>query len=515
MKQCYKKVIIMSNSRTKNAILNITFSLILQFVTIIKGLILPRVIIPAYGSDVNGLISSITQFLAYISLLEAGVGSIFRTSLYKPLSKGDMDGVSGIINEQKRFYREIGIIFVFYVIALCIFYPLIAKTDISKPYIISLILILSVSTFAEYFVSLPYSSLLSADQKIRISYIVSIVYTIANILVSLFWVSLKADIRLIYLSMCVIGLLRPMFYTLYVKKHYKLNKKVQPDKTALNQRWNGMVHHFAYYIHTNTDTAILTVFVGTAMVSVYNVYGAIILGIEKIITSVSTGIAAGLGNLLESKDNKQIDKTVNQFELIQGGLATVLYTMTALLLIPFMKIYTSSMTDANYIQPIFGYVLIFAEAMFCFRCIYSSVSTNANKYKETQWCAILECASNLVISLVSVVVFKLGIFGVAIGTAIGMLARYIAEVIFLSKNIIYRSTMKAAKMLFVSLTIALMSIVVCSFILDYNSISTLAVWVMYSVITLLIVGFIALMLYSLFYREVIKSLILRLRRKGI
>lgn len=75
--------------------------------------------------------------------------------------------------------------------------------------------------------------------------------------------------------------------------------------------------------------------------------------------------------------------------------------------------------------------------------------------------------------------------------------------------------MKAAKMLFVSLTIALMSIVVCSFILDYNSISTLAVWVMYSVITLLIVGFIALMLYSLFYREVIKSLILRLRRKGI
>ena len=201
----------MSNSRTKNAILNIAFSLILQIVSFARGLILPRVIIPAYGSDANGLISSITQFLAYISLLEAGVGSIFRTSLYKPLAKGDMDGISGIINEHKRFYRKIGIIFVFYVIALCAFYPLIAKTDVSQPYIVSLILILSVSTFTEYFVSLPYSSLLSADQKIRICYIVSIVYTITNILVSLFWIGLKADIRLIYLSMCVIGLLRPMF----------------------------------------------------------------------------------------------------------------------------------------------------------------------------------------------------------------------------------------------------------------------------------------------------------------
>ncbi len=501
----------MTNSRTKNAMLNIVFSLILQIVIFVKGLILPRIIIPAYGSDVNGLISSITQFLTYISLLEAGVGSIFRASLYKPLSRGDMDGVSGIINEQKRFYRKIGVIFVFYVVALCVFYPLIAKTDISKPYIVSLILILSVSTFAEYFVSLPYSSLLSADQKIRISYIVSIIYTITNIIVSLFWVSLKADIRLIYLSMCVIGLLRPLFYTLYVKKHYKLKKKAKPDKTALNQRWNGMVHHFAYYIHTNTDVAVLTVFIGTAMVSVYNVYGAIIFGIEKIITSISTGAAAGLGNLIELNDKEQINKTVNQFELIQGGLATVLYTITALLLIPFIRIYTSDMTDINYIQPTFGYVLIVAEVIYCFRCIYSTVSTNANKFRETQLGAILECVVNLVVSLVLVIVFKRGLLGVAIGTVVGMLVRCDFEVIFLSKNVIHRPIGKAVKMFLVSLSVSVISIAFCSFIINYTSIDTLAMWILYAIITALIVGIMALMLYSIFYKEIIKLLIRRLR----
>lgn len=502
----------MNNSRTKNAMLNIVFSLTLQLVTFFKGLILPRIIIPAYGSDVNGLISSITQFLTYISLLEAGVGSIFRASLYKPLSKNDMDGVSGIINEQKRFYRKIGSIFILYVIVLCAFYPLIAKTDISKPYIISLILTLSISTFAEYFVSLPYISLLSADQKIRISYMVSIIYTTLNIFVSLFWVSLKADIRLIYLSMCVIGLLRPLFYTLYVKKHYRLNKNIKPDKSALNQRWNGMIHHFAYYIHTNTDTAILTVFVGTAMVSVYNVYGAIILGIERIVTSVSTGAAAGLGNLLETNNKEQINNTVSQFELIQGGLATILYTATALLLIPFMKIYTVSMTDVNYIQPIFGYVLIFAEAIFCFRCIYSSVSTNANKFKETQPCAILECISNLVVSLILVIVFKMGIVGVAIGTVVGMFARYIAEVVFLSKNVIFRPIRKAVKMFVVSFAIVLVSVAICNLILNYNSIYTMTMWILYSVITVLIVGAVSMIFYSIFYRDIIKSLFKRLKR---
>ena len=68
----------MSNNRTKSAIQNIVCSLLLQVVVFAKGMILPRIIIPIYGSDVNGLVSSIAQFLSYISLLEAGVGSIFK-----------------------------------------------------------------------------------------------------------------------------------------------------------------------------------------------------------------------------------------------------------------------------------------------------------------------------------------------------------------------------------------------------------------------------------------------------
>lgn len=56
----------MANSRTRKALLNIIFAILLQAVTFLRGLILPRIIIPAYGSDVNGLASSITHFLTYI-----------------------------------------------------------------------------------------------------------------------------------------------------------------------------------------------------------------------------------------------------------------------------------------------------------------------------------------------------------------------------------------------------------------------------------------------------------------
>ena len=503
----------MENGRTKNATLNIFFSIMLQIVTLIRGMILPRIIIPMYGSDVNGLVSSITQFLAYISLLEAGIGSIFRAALYKPLLRREMKEISGIVNELKSFYKKIGIIFIFYVFILCTVYPLIAKTNIGTMYVISLILILSVSTFTEYYVSLPYVSLLNADQKIRISYVVSIVYSLVSLIVSLFWVSLKADIRMIYISMCIIGLARPLFYTIYVKKHYNLDPKVKPNKKAITQKWNGMVHHFAYYVHTNTDTAILTLFVSTSMVSVYNVYASIIMGIERLITSISVGCAAGIGNLLASEDKEKIKSVVDLFEFVQCSITTFFYTVAGILLMSFIKVYTENMNDINYIQPIFGYCLIFAEAIYCFRCVYSTISLNANKFKETQTGALLECMTNLLVSLFLVIFAKLGIVGVAIGTIIGMFIRYLFDIIFLSKNVIYRSIKKPLKMLILCLIISITSIYSCNYLFRYENITTISNWIYYAIPTSIVVSVVSIVINFIFYREIFKSVIGRITSK--
>lgn len=503
----------MRRSRTSNASWNIIFALVLQVVTFIRGLILPQIIIPAYGSDVNGLVSSITQFMAYISLLEAGVGSVFRTSLYKPLKDEDMEAVSGIVNEQKRFYRKIGVAFVIYVVALCFIYPILAKTDIARPYVISCILILSISIFSEYFISLPYVSLLSADQKIRISYVVNILYIIVNIIVALLLVSVRADLRLIYLSMGIIGLAKPIFYTLYVKRHYSLSKNALPAKSALDQRWNGMVHHFAFFIHTNTDSTILTLFISTAMVSVYNVYSAIIMGVQGVIVAISNGIAAGMGDLLASNDRESIDRTVNAFELLQGGVTTVLYSITAIMLMSFIRIYTANMTDVNYIEPVFGILLIVAEAIYCFRCIYSTISINANKFKETQFGAILECVVNLVVSLVLVLVARMGLVGVAIGTAIAMLTRYVFEIVFLSRNVINRSVVKAVKMFLISAVIAVSSTLLGGYVLSFFTVENLIQWVLAAIPIGLIVVAVAACGYCLFYWKTIRMLFCRFFKK--
>lgn len=49
--------------REKRLAANTVSSLMLQLCTIVCGFILPRMILEGFGSNVNGMINSITQFL--------------------------------------------------------------------------------------------------------------------------------------------------------------------------------------------------------------------------------------------------------------------------------------------------------------------------------------------------------------------------------------------------------------------------------------------------------------------
>ena len=93
------------------ALTNVITSILLQFFTIIYGFIIPKLIISYFGSEVNGLVASITQLLGYISLVEGGITAVIISKLYSPLIKGDFDEVNSIVNTGIIFFRKIGLAF--------------------------------------------------------------------------------------------------------------------------------------------------------------------------------------------------------------------------------------------------------------------------------------------------------------------------------------------------------------------------------------------------------------------
>ena len=97
--------------RTKLAFRNAAASLLLQLTLALSGILLPRFFIAVYGSPVNGLVSSITQFISYMTLVEAGIGAAGTVSLYQPLARGDLPSVSRIVSAARRFYLRSGALF--------------------------------------------------------------------------------------------------------------------------------------------------------------------------------------------------------------------------------------------------------------------------------------------------------------------------------------------------------------------------------------------------------------------
>ena len=119
----------MVKSRKQKASLNILTSTILEVVTLINGLILPRLIIRTYGSSYNGITSSASQFLNLIAILTVGVTASTRVALYRSLADDNINATSRIVRATEQYMRKVGIILAGYTILLAFFYPLVVKTD--------------------------------------------------------------------------------------------------------------------------------------------------------------------------------------------------------------------------------------------------------------------------------------------------------------------------------------------------------------------------------------------------
>lgn len=492
-----------NNSRSKNTVLNMTSSIILQLVTAISGLILPKLIIDNYGSDANGLIASITQFLSYISLLEAGAEGVIRAALYKPLAERDLEKVSGIVVAARRFFSKIGCIFLIYIVGLCFIYPHLVKTAFDYKYIILMILILSIGTIMQYFVGLHYSTLIAADQRSRIISLVSIAALVANVCLTYLLVFLGMSLHIVKLVSCLVFAAKPICMMVYVKKHYALNLQTKPDNKAISQRWNGLLHHLAYFIHTNTDVTIISFFMSTAYVSVYTLYYAVVIGIEKIVTSISSGSSASFGNLIASENINYTNKVFAQFEFIQSSVTTVLFTVTGIMIVPFIKLYTVNVTDINYIYPFFAFVLTVSEALYCIRCIYSTLYLACGRYRETQFNAMSEAVMNVLVSVV--LIQKFGLIGIAFGTLIGMFTRLTLDIRYASRYVLNRPIYKAVKNIGVCFLISAIAVGICW--KCFPPINSWVGWILYATASGIVTVVVAICIHSIFSRDIMISVL--------
>lgn len=510
--------------RGKKAFLNTAVALLLEFVTVVCGFIVPRLIIGVYGSEVNGLTASIAQFLSYIALIEAGVGGVVKAALYKPLADSNYLKINGIIKATESFFRKIAYIFIGYMVILACIYPLLVNRNFDWWFTASLVIIIGISTFAQYYYGITYSFLIQADQKKYVISGLQIITIILNTLAVVLFVYFGASIQLLKLITSFVFILRPIILNIYVRKKYRIDKTVKPDYEAIKQRWDGFGHHIAFFVNLNTDVVILTLFsklsstFSISEVSVYSVYYSVVYGVEKLATSISSGAEAALGNMIAKNETENLNIKFGLYEFVSFAITTVLFTCAGILILPFMRVYTSGITDAEYVRPVFAYIMILAHAVYSIRAPYNNLTFAAGHYKQTRNGAFTEAGINIVISMVFVYFF--GIIGVAIGTLIAMTFRTIQYASYLSKHILKRSMWMFVKRVVVSAISVSVSIFIAGFISSPVELTYLS-WTFYAIkVSLVVVTITCIVNFALSKKDfmatvsvIYKTLFSRIKKK--
>ncbi len=425
--------------------LNTITSLLMQIITVISGFVLPRLILEIYGSEVNGLLQSITQFLGMIAFLELGVGQVVQSSLYDPLTKGNTKRVSEILRSGTIYFRKIAYALVAYIFVLIVVFPYITEHQFQWTYTATLIVAVSVGSFAQYYFGVIDKILLSADQKGYIQYIAQIATTILNTTIAVVIIRLNGSIQWVKIGSSIIFFLSPLVIRWYIRKHYTIDRKIKYEQEPITQKWNGLSQHISAVVLEGTDSVILTLFSTLSNVSIYSVYYMVISGIKQFYTAATAGVQSMIGALWAKNDRQKLNTIFAGTEIILHLAVVFLFSCIGILIVPFVKVYTRGLTDAEYNQPIFAVVITLAYAIRCLRTPYNILILAGGHYKQTQICHIIAAVLNLVVSVLTVKWF--GLVGIAIGTFVALTYQTLWMMMYNSCNLLMLPWKKIVKQL--------------------------------------------------------------------
>ena len=495
-------------NRGKKAAYNSMASLISQAISIICGFILPRLILSNFGSTYNGLIQAVAQYLSIVALLRAGVGGATRAALYKTLANKDERQLSAIIRATELFMRKIALIFIGFVIAFSCIYPLVVINDFEWLFSATLVLIISISTFIEYYFGITYHILLQADQRQYISNIVGIVSTILNTFLSIILINNGFGIHAVKLGSAVAYCITPIFLFIYAKKHYHIDRTIAPDFSSIKQRWDAFFHQLAGFIYSNTDIMLINIFLNLKEVSVYTTYCMVSNGLKTLMSTVTTGVEAAFGDMIARGNKDILAENIRIYEIILHGILCILFGTALVMITPFVEVYTKGVADVNYSRHIFGYILIITEAVHLIRQPYHSIVEASGHFKQTKRIPAIQASLNLGISIILINIF--GLVGVIIGTLISDIYCGIAYRIYVKKNILNTSIAEHIKRMLVS-AMTLVFVYLLSKIFCPKIISDYIQWIQYAIPVTLIAIVITICMDYCFYKSETKKAFIKIK----
>ncbi len=434
----------MQDNAAKNGTINVICGLLGQIITIVLGIVIPRLVLVSYGSEVNGLLNSVTQIFTYFGLLEAGVGVASLQALYAPVATNDRTQIQRVLAATHHFYMKAGTIYILAVVILAFVYPFFVETELAYGLIVGIILFGGLGNCINFLYQGKYKILMQADGHLHVS---TNITTIFNVLTSLAKVALLLmgfNVLAVQFSFFVVNILQMLMYLVYVRKHYAwIDLKVEPDNVAIEQKGSTLIHQISGLIFNSTDVVLLTVMTrDLKVVSIYTMYKMVITMATTLIQQIEAGFNFKLGQMYNT-DRKQYMVLHHIFEIVYMIMVFAVMTAIYVMIVPFMRLYTAGITDVNYINKWYPLYFVITPLLTYGRTAASDVINFAGHFKQTQNRAIAESVINIVTSIIGI--WKFGIFGALLGTFLASFYRTNDIILYVYKYLLKDNPWKTYK----------------------------------------------------------------------
>lgn len=421
----------------------ITYNLIVgvlgQVAAVVLGMIVPKLVLTNYGSEVNGLLSSVTNIYAYIAIVESGIAAASCQALYDPIAGNARGRINAVLAATHRYYQKTGLIYFGLVLAFAAIYPLSIRTEIPYTSIVLIILFNGIGNVVNYFFHGKYLILLKADGKNYIRTGMEMVTNALKQVMKIVFIGLGYDVVSVQLAAMLVSFLQMAYITGYIRKHYSwIDLKAEPDLGAISQSKHVVVHELNYFLTSNVDTLLLTYFTDLKTVSVYALYNMLYGMIYRVLKTVRDAVEYKIANLFFG-DRKRFDSIFRAFEVYYITFAFSLFSIANYFILPFIAVYTRDVYDVSYVEPSLPILFAMIGLLAAGRYPSSAMIHISGHFRQTQKGATIDTMINLIVSVI--LVQRYGIVGTLLGTIAALLYHAIYLVQYVDRNILEKSSL--------------------------------------------------------------------------
>lgn len=405
--------------RTKNTFLNALANSGSYVINLILSFVARTIFIRVLSREYLGVQGLFSNILSVLSLAELGIGTAMIYHMYGPIAREDEREITELMNLYRKLYGYVAAFITVAGLALVPFLDVFIADDPGIDGLTGIYLLYLLNTVVSYLWGYK-RALIDGHQKGYISTLYTTAFMTLQFVSQIVVLLVFGDFILYILMQILCNIGTNIALAIKCDRMYpylKKDRKSLPSKETRQSIFKNVsamfLHKLGDVVVNNTDSLIISAFVGLVTVGIYDNYRLLIASVNTAINGLLGSFVASIGNLSVTDDKPRVYHVYRTLNFVGFWIHSYASFAFLILFTPFIRVWAGE----DYLLST-GVVIVIVLNFYMsgMRKVTLNFRDAMGLYWYDRYKPIAEVIVNLVLSIV--LVLRFGLAGVLIGTLV-------------------------------------------------------------------------------------------------